>query len=366
MRLEAIQIKLSPKTEEATGKSVSTVGVRYQAHVQRDGWQSWVGDGQIGGTTGRALRVEAIGIMVDPGEMGGGIEYQAHVQKIGWQDWAKNGQVAGTSGRSLRVEALRIKLTGDIAETYDVYYRAHVQGIGWLDWAKDGADAGSSGCAFRMEAVEIVLKKKGEAAPGPTDNPNFTNKWDLLEAEYLKKPSTNELLEVKYNGGSSAQIVLRQKQSGVWKTVLSCKGYVGSSGIGTASEKSTKTPQGNFGITKAFGIKSNPGSKLHYVKVTESMYWCSDRAYYNQLIDINAKPHYCTGEHLIDYSPAYDYGLFFDYNTNPVRYGAGSAFFVHCEGRYRYTQGCISMSKTNMVKVIRTIHSGARLLVYSK
>ena len=192
----------------------------------------------------------------------------------------------------------------------------------------------------------------------------YTDQWAAIEAKYKNNASVQQILEVKYQGGSSAQVVLRAKSGGSWRTVLSCQGYVGSEGIGQASMYSTRTPSGDFGITKAFGIKSNPGAKLPYVQVNQNMWWCGDSTAYNQLIDITKVPHYCQGEHLIDYAPHYNYGLFFDYNTNPVKYGAGSAFFVHCTGGARYTGGCIAVSEQDMITIIRNVSSGARLCIY--
>lgn len=95
----------------------------------------------------------------------GGIKYQTHVQNIGWQDVVNSGQISGTTGKSLRLEAMRISLTGDIAKNYDIYYRVHVQNYGWLGWAKNGQSAGSEGMKLRMEGMQIVLVKKGENAP---------------------------------------------------------------------------------------------------------------------------------------------------------------------------------------------------------
>lgn len=34
------------------------------------------------------------------------------------------------------MEAVQLKLTGEIAEHYDIYYRVHSQTYGWLGWAK--------------------------------------------------------------------------------------------------------------------------------------------------------------------------------------------------------------------------------------
>jgi uncharacterized protein YjdB len=97
------------------------------------------------------------------------IQYRTHVQNIGWQNgWTNEGNVSGTTGRSLRLEAIQIRLTGASASQYDIYYRVHVQNIGWTDWASNGASCGSAGYSYRMEAIQIVLVKKGSSAPGST------------------------------------------------------------------------------------------------------------------------------------------------------------------------------------------------------
>ena len=44
---------------------------------------------------------------------------------IGWQNWKNNGEMAGTEGKSLRLEAIKIKL--EDTEEYSVMYRVHVQ-----------------------------------------------------------------------------------------------------------------------------------------------------------------------------------------------------------------------------------------------
>ena len=84
-----------------------------------------------------------------------------HVQNIGWQGWQYSGGVAGTIGEGLRIEAIRIRLTGRLAERYDVYYRAHVQDYGWQDWVRNGRIAGTEGQSLRLEALQIELVEKG-------------------------------------------------------------------------------------------------------------------------------------------------------------------------------------------------------------
>jgi len=146
-------------------------GLSYSTHIQNIGWQNFVADGQMSGTTGQSLRLEAIKISVNNVD-GVGIRYRTHIQNIGWEAmWTENGGMSGTQGQSLRLEAIQIELTGPNASLYDVYYRTHVQNFGWLDWAYNGQPSGSAGYAYRLEGIEIRLVPAGSAAPGSTATP---------------------------------------------------------------------------------------------------------------------------------------------------------------------------------------------------
>lgn len=168
-RLEAIQIKLVKKGESAPGsttKAYQSPRIQYQTHVQSYGWQSKVSDNQIAGTTGKGKRVEAIKITLPDSDYTGNVEYQAFVQGIGWQTWKKNGELAGTSGQSKRIEALRVKLTGEIANYYEVYYSVHLAKIGWCNYESAGNATGTIDLSKKIEALKICLVKKGvESAP---------------------------------------------------------------------------------------------------------------------------------------------------------------------------------------------------------
>lgn len=70
----------------------------YKTHVSSIGWQKSVTNGEVAGTTGRALSVEALQMDLEmPDNIEGGIEYAAHVSDIGWQKSVTNGEVAGTT-----------------------------------------------------------------------------------------------------------------------------------------------------------------------------------------------------------------------------------------------------------------------------
>ena len=173
LRVEALQVKLVEKGGAAPGSTVGAyrqLALSYRAHVQRIGWQNWVGQKATCGTTGEGLRMEAIKVSLNNTAFDGQVRYRAHVQTYGWQDWVDEGEIAGTTGEGKRVEAIQMELTGTMADRFDIYYRVHVQKYGWLGWAKNGEKAGTAKCSYRMEAMEVALVQKGGDAPGTTIN----------------------------------------------------------------------------------------------------------------------------------------------------------------------------------------------------
>lgn len=166
-RMEAIKIALVRKDGEGltpvgtSSKTFDTQAV-YSAHVQNIGWQNEVYNGETIGTVGQGLRMEALKLDLYKPLYSGDVTYSAHVQNIGWQDWKKDGEISGTVGEKLQMEAVKIKLTGEMADHYDIYYRAQVEELGWLEWVKDGKEAGITGKGYRLESLEIKLVPKTE------------------------------------------------------------------------------------------------------------------------------------------------------------------------------------------------------------
>lgn len=150
---------ISDKDTTVTVQATNTnkPNVKYSVHVQNKGWINNKKDSETAGSTGEALRLEAIKLNV--GELNNvSIKYQVHVQNIGWQSWKANGELAGTEGRSLRLEAIKIVL--DSSEEYSVMYRTHVQNIGWQEWKSDGDISGTEGKGLRLEAIQIKIVNK--------------------------------------------------------------------------------------------------------------------------------------------------------------------------------------------------------------
>ena len=176
-----------------------------------------------------------------------------------------------------------------------------------------------------------------------------------------------QLIIVQAAHSGEAQLLLYEKSesngSSVWTEALRCDALIGVNGLGKTKEGDGKTPVGDFGILTAFGIKPDPGTALPYLQVNENTYCCGDEAYYNQIIDAKVLHHDCTGEHLIDYCPEYNYAIFLDYNKEGIP-GKGSAIFLHCKGAKPYTGGCVAVSEENMVTILRSLQYGARILIH--
>jgi uncharacterized protein YjdB len=153
MKFKAILFALLVSLGVSASATASTVTpVPGEAHVQNIGWMPQTT--QTIGTTGRALRLEAVRLYGFP------LDYQAHVQNIGWMPWVGAsyegvGETAGTTGRSLRMEAIRIRLVPTAAMFGSVEYRCHVQNLGWLAWTRDGGTCGTTGKSLRMEALQV-------------------------------------------------------------------------------------------------------------------------------------------------------------------------------------------------------------------
>lgn len=220
-RLEGIQIVLVKKGESAPGSTNRPFickMIKYQTHVQNIGWQGEKVDGEMSGTTGQSLRLEAIKIQLSS-SIDGGIVYKTHVQDYGWQNFVANGQASGTSGQAKRLEAIQMQLTGNAKNQYDLYYRVHAQNFGWLGWAKNGESAGTAGYSYRLEGIQIVLVPKGGNAPGSTSK-HYYNKGYAPDDENVYLPimgstqtSVDQMVRY-YNANASGYDTFKSKYDG--------------------------------------------------------------------------------------------------------------------------------------------------------
>lgn len=231
LKIEGVQIVILPKGNPPIGSEIlpymeKETGIKYMAHVQDIGWQDYVENGQLAGTTGRNLQVESLKMELFDAEYTGGVEYCTHVQDIGWQDYVENNKIAGTVGQNKQVEAVKIRLTGIVGENYDVYYRVHASEFGWLDWAKNGNSAGSEGYGRQVEAIEVRLVKKGEAAPGETKDP-FYKKDELVSTVGYQAHVSDIGWQIQKTNGELAGTTGRNLQMEALKIKLISQKYAG-------------------------------------------------------------------------------------------------------------------------------------------
>ena len=174
--IEAYQIALLSAASNDPGSTAvpflykeAGLGISARAHVSSIGWQDAVVNGDVIGTTGQNLGIEAFSITSST--TGVGVEYSSYTDSTDWQAAVKDGATSGTTGQNKQFQAIKIELTGTNAGNYHVYYRTHVSELGWLDWTQDGEEAGNKGYGYKIEAIQIlILPNNSEYAPAIGEN----------------------------------------------------------------------------------------------------------------------------------------------------------------------------------------------------
>jgi len=181
------------------------------------------------------------------------------------------------------------------------------------------------------------------------------------------KYDIEQIILVVGTGGYKAKVSLYEKDiNDTWVKKVSANGYIGKNGItDNKKEGDGKTPTGLYDLGTAFGIASNPGTKLSYRKINNNDYWVDDpnSKYYNTWVDIrNVKKDWNSAEHLYSYKKAYKYGVVINYNMNPIVSGNGSAIFLH-NSTNGPTAGCISIPESSLVSMMKAIKPNAKILI---
>jgi L,D-peptidoglycan transpeptidase YkuD (ErfK/YbiS/YcfS/YnhG family) len=179
-------------------------------------------------------------------------------------------------------------------------------------------------------------------------------------------PPGSQVVTVVAPSSSATRAQLTAWQLGAdggWTAVLGpVAARVGSAGIGRASETSTRTPAGTFGLTEAFGRAGDPGTALPYRVVDGDDWWVSDPASprYNRYA--RCAPGSCdfdeaAGEDLAAAGPVYDHAVVIDYNRGGTP-GAGSAFFLHVSDGAP-TAGCVAVDRSTLRSLLRWLDPAA-------
>ena len=148
--------------------------------------------------------------------------------------------------------------------------------------------------------------------------------------------------------------------AGPWDARLGSRGLAAP---GTKVEGDDQTPSGQFHISPAFGVASNPGTAMPYFMVDSHDWWVSDSKSSSYNKHRRCAPGSCPfreseSEQLIKYQPQYQYAAFIQYNFGPAVAGKGSAIFLHVNGSGA-TAGCISVNASHMTWLLKWMRPSA-------
>lgn len=187
---------------------------------------------------------------------------------------------------------------------------------------------------------------------------NIVNAPSTTVADSFKTVEQNRqiiLVTTKGYGTSEAYIrTFERDANGHFNTILGMDGYIGKNGFASVmSEGGAASPRGKYTITTAFGIPSNPGTKLPYRQITDDDVWVDDSnsSLYNtwqKKSQNNGR--WSSAENMN--IPQYKYGFVINYNTDRIP-GKGSAIFFHISDSY--TLGCTATTESNVLRILRWI-----------
>jgi hypothetical protein len=128
--------------------------IGYEVHLTDYGWkQGVVYDGMATGTTGFGIHIEAIRFAFLPISL----ECRAHVAGKGWLEWKREGEIVGTIGDRLALEAIQFRNKPNTPAEFSVHVlgRAHVSFEGWQPLGS-GMAPGFLGTVGKSHAVEAI------------------------------------------------------------------------------------------------------------------------------------------------------------------------------------------------------------------
>ncbi|MCI9161900.1 MAG: polysaccharide deacetylase family protein [Lachnospiraceae bacterium] len=182
---------------------VPEMGALFGIHVQGKGWSNYFADNAYGmAPVGGYITAIRATLHNQPVGMPGTIEYQVNLSGSGWLDWQTDANEAGEALGEMPLEAVCMRLTGELAEHYDVFYSV-LQANAWTDWSKNGEEAGVSGAGLRVDGIRVSVarkEKEGDSYAGEIDPSR-----PMVALTYDDGPSKNTtpriLAALKANGG---------------------------------------------------------------------------------------------------------------------------------------------------------------------
>ena len=159
--------------------------------------------------------------------------------------------------------------------------------------------------------------------------------------------------------------VLKKKYLYFSNYKLKCS--IGKRGIKKNKNEGDKaTPRGTYALKSVFYRKDRVKKfkcKIKTISIKKNMGWCDDPSSlkYNKLVKL---PFNFSAEKLYIKKNIYDYLIVINYNMFPVRKHKGSAIFLHIATKnYKSTEGCLAVSKKDMIKVINCLNKKSKITI---
>ena len=195
-------------------RDLPDVDVLYGIHSHGGEWSSFFADNSYGmAPMGSYLTAIRATLREQPQDMTGTVEYRVNLSGSGWLDWCEGGAEAGNAAGEMALEAVSLRLTGELAEYYDVFYSV-LQKDAWTDWVKNGEEAGVSGAGLHVDGIRmsVVLREAGK----PTYASGIDPKKPMVALTYDDGPSrgaTPRILEKLREKGGRATFFMVGKQA---------------------------------------------------------------------------------------------------------------------------------------------------------
>ena len=114
----------SPEAPEPF-KAPAGATLTYRTRARYKKWEKkFKNQAALSGSVGKKRTLAAVQIKLKS-STSGKILYRTHAYKTGWGGWKTNGKTSGK--KSYKLDMIQIKLTGALAEKYDIYYRVKVR-----------------------------------------------------------------------------------------------------------------------------------------------------------------------------------------------------------------------------------------------
>jgi L,D-peptidoglycan transpeptidase YkuD (ErfK/YbiS/YcfS/YnhG family) len=200
----------------------------------------------------------------------------------------------------------------------------------------------------------------GSPMTGKGNRPRM--KRQNISKDYLRRVRNRPLSLIRIRAASG------NSQKG-WLTApgLTIPVALGRGGIvANKREGDGGTPRGRFHPRKLWWRADRfprPRSFLPVRAITPNDAWCEDPAdrHYNQPIRV-ARDH--GGDRLEREDHLYDFIVEIDHNTRPRVAGRGSAVFLHlARDNFGPTAGCVSMTRTAMLHLLRRLGPKTRIVI---